>query len=114
LQGATFDNERQATTFVLHHFLESVLAEMLRANRRHSQIVAQVEILEQEYIKHKKAMSGYENIQTLLKANQVVLQESLESVDSNNTKQTVSANKVLQNKRLIFAMPFKTQYNYDV
>jgi hypothetical protein len=72
---------------------------MLRAERRHKQIQSQIELLEQEHKKHKLAMLGYENIQNLLKSSQKILQDRLDAVDNENTRQIVATNKILQNKR---------------
>ncbi|KAI6179612.1 SH2 domain containing protein [Aphelenchoides besseyi] len=54
-RDAKIDNEHRATAFVLHHFLEGLIAEMQRTERRHNLILAQIESLEQEHEHHKKS-----------------------------------------------------------
>ncbi|KAI6208458.1 SH2 domain containing protein [Aphelenchoides besseyi] len=99
-RDAKIDNEHRATAFVLHHFLEGLIAEMQRTERRHNLILAQIESLEQEHEHHKKAIKGYDNIQHLLNSNRGTLKQNLGSASDEKIKDTVSSNITLQDKRI--------------
>lgn len=72
---------------------------MLRSDRRHNQIANQLEILDIELNKHKQAMSGFENVQALLKASHLRLNKNLSLVNDQSKKENVATNTIVQNKR---------------
>lgn len=93
---------KSSTDLVLDHFIDSVVVEMLRAERRHKQIQAQSEMLRQEYESHKKANLGCENIIKLLTSSLELLSQSMAEANNDKaTQQTVSNNKTLQETRSV-------------